>query len=333
MNWIEKEVLVLVKAYPQPSKKYGEVVCTAGITKDGEWIRLYPIRFRDLRDDKQYKKWQWIKVMATPSDEPLKRPESFKIDSNSIEILGYIPPGKKYLGEREKHFMPMVSPHLEVLMKLKDERKLSLGAFKPKIVTDFIIEEGDQDWSQSQIESLSRQDLFETEPKTTLQKVPYNFRYKFECDNPECRGHSMVIIDWEVNQAYRQFKATYKDEEEAMGGTLNIQKIGDGPMKDQMPKEMHNKVMHGSLTFNNHTIGASDMFDGGTPERGNAFSLALDCKDEAEMEKLWKAFLKGGKVGHEIMKTFWGAFGDLDDKFGVNWMLNYTKPGMGAKDM
>jgi hypothetical protein len=37
-----KRVLVVVKTYPTPAWRGGEVVCTAGITEHGEWIRLFP---------------------------------------------------------------------------------------------------------------------------------------------------------------------------------------------------------------------------------------------------------------------------------------------------
>jgi hypothetical protein len=49
-----KKVFITVKTYPTSSKKYDELVCT---TKDGNWIRLYPIEFRKLPYDKQYKKY------------------------------------------------------------------------------------------------------------------------------------------------------------------------------------------------------------------------------------------------------------------------------------
>lgn len=42
-------VLITVKASPQPSAKYGDTVCVAGIRVDGgraEWIPLYPLAFR-----------------------------------------------------------------------------------------------------------------------------------------------------------------------------------------------------------------------------------------------------------------------------------------------
>ncbi len=48
-----KRILVTVKTYPTPAAKYTETVCTAGITEDGEWIRIYPIRYRMLDHDKQ----------------------------------------------------------------------------------------------------------------------------------------------------------------------------------------------------------------------------------------------------------------------------------------
>ena len=35
-----KTILVLVKAYPERSKFYGSSVCTAGITKDGKWLKM-----------------------------------------------------------------------------------------------------------------------------------------------------------------------------------------------------------------------------------------------------------------------------------------------------
>jgi len=41
-SWEKKRITVITKAYPEQSKKYGSVACTADITEDAEWIRLYP---------------------------------------------------------------------------------------------------------------------------------------------------------------------------------------------------------------------------------------------------------------------------------------------------
>ena len=53
-------VLITVKTSPQPSTKYKDTVCTAGVRLDGDapqWIRLYPIPFRHLETDLQFKKY------------------------------------------------------------------------------------------------------------------------------------------------------------------------------------------------------------------------------------------------------------------------------------
>ncbi len=41
-------LLITVKTYPIPSKKYDELVCTAGVDETGDFFRLYPINFREL---------------------------------------------------------------------------------------------------------------------------------------------------------------------------------------------------------------------------------------------------------------------------------------------
>jgi len=42
-------ILITVKTYPTPSSmRQEEVVCTAGLSEDGKWIRIYPVPFRRL---------------------------------------------------------------------------------------------------------------------------------------------------------------------------------------------------------------------------------------------------------------------------------------------
>lgn len=59
---MEERILILVKTYPALSKKYGELVCTAGIRENGEWVRIYPVPFRTLDEYQWYKKFQWIRL-------------------------------------------------------------------------------------------------------------------------------------------------------------------------------------------------------------------------------------------------------------------------------
>src|ERR1039457_4035592 len=67
---VRLRVLITVKAAPNPSERYGETVCVAGIRLDPEssgWVRLYPINFRELDDDSSFKKYDIVSVDARPS--------------------------------------------------------------------------------------------------------------------------------------------------------------------------------------------------------------------------------------------------------------------------
>jgi hypothetical protein len=64
---VTEEVVIVVKAVPQPSQRYGETVCCAGLTRQGEWRRLYPIRFRHLKD-KAFSRWQWVQCRTARSN-------------------------------------------------------------------------------------------------------------------------------------------------------------------------------------------------------------------------------------------------------------------------
>ena len=57
---MKERILILAKTYPTYSKKYFELVCTAGINERGEWRRIYPVPFRSLKEIEQYKKYQWV---------------------------------------------------------------------------------------------------------------------------------------------------------------------------------------------------------------------------------------------------------------------------------
>ncbi|MDA3800374.1 MAG: hypothetical protein PF692_15015, partial [Kiritimatiellae bacterium] len=69
------KVLITVKTYPTVSTKYDELVCTAGVKENGEWIRIYPIPFRKLDYTQKYSKYQWVEMDLVKNDSDF-RPES-----------------------------------------------------------------------------------------------------------------------------------------------------------------------------------------------------------------------------------------------------------------
>ncbi len=82
--------------------------------------------------------------------------------------------------------------------------------------------------------------------------------------------------------------------------------------------------MHATLKNDGFIIMASDLCDEKGLVKGNDVSLMLDCDSEEEIKAVYEKLSEGGKKTHPLEKTFWNAlFGDLTDKFGINWLLNY----------
>jgi hypothetical protein len=82
-----KKVLITVKTYPTISKKYDELVCTAGVLEDGSWIRIYPMPFRKLDYENQYKKYQWLEAPFEKNESDV-RPESYQVtDIKRLKLL------------------------------------------------------------------------------------------------------------------------------------------------------------------------------------------------------------------------------------------------------
>ena len=84
-EWIQKQILITVRTYPVPAKKGIEVSCTGGITDDRKWIRLFPVPYRFLEEDKRFAKYQWIGVSVTKARNDT-RPESFTPNLDIVTI-------------------------------------------------------------------------------------------------------------------------------------------------------------------------------------------------------------------------------------------------------
>ena len=70
----QKDILIVVKTYPEISSKYTETVCTAGILADTKTlVRLYPIRFRYLEGKQRFRKYQWIRANINKASADLLR--------------------------------------------------------------------------------------------------------------------------------------------------------------------------------------------------------------------------------------------------------------------
>ncbi len=204
---------MVVKTYPTPSKKYHETVCTAGITSTGEWIRLYPLIFRYLNHEQQFSKYSLIDVDVLKNTQD-NRPESYKIKNDSVKVIKTLDP-QKDIEERKRFLLPLCSDSFEAIQNKYKEDKTSLGLFQPKEVYDLIVSPAEKDWTPAQKEILNQTSMFDKEFKQ-LEKVPWDFSFHFKCNADGCKGHNVKITDWELYQAFRNFRKYYGDEKTAI---------------------------------------------------------------------------------------------------------------------
>lgn len=211
--WTRTEVLITARTYPTPATKGIEVSCTGGITRDGRWIRLYPVPYRFLDEDKRFHKYQWIEASAAKSSD--SRPESFHLDPDSIHILTEPLTTAAYWKARKDIIAPLASPSLCWLQAERDKHQSpTLGFFKPKEIRRLLLEP-DEPWTAAELAKLRRNPLFGIAPKEELEQIPYKFKYQFACDDPTCKGHTVSCVDWEMGQSYRSWSRKYADWEAA----------------------------------------------------------------------------------------------------------------------
>lgn len=205
----KQDILILVKTYPEISRKYIETVCTAGILADTKkLVRLFPIRYRYLEDEFQFKKYQWIKAKIEKAISD-SRPESYNLVEDTIEIGNIIGTDDGWQ-EREEWVINhnTLFNSVEDLLISQKQSRTSLGIVKPKEILEFSIEpKSEAEMKEAEIKKksmISQMGLFE-HPKD-LELLPFRPVLKFKCDHPECNSHSMSILDWEFGQLYRKIK-------------------------------------------------------------------------------------------------------------------------------
>jgi len=204
-----KKVLITIKAPPNPSKKYQETNCCAGIDLETRnWVRFYPIPFRLLDYNKQFPKYSVISVNC---QRPLrdKRVESYKVDQDSIKILSHLGTENKW-SERKKTVLPTLSPSF---CKILDDVKIkkSLGIFKPTDI-EFEIKKSVPKNERKRRAAYSQYHLFDKKLEP-IEEIPFSFYYRFKCYNcPKCPSHTLMIYDWELMEAYRSWRHKYTDQ-------------------------------------------------------------------------------------------------------------------------
>ena len=219
-TWTTQRVLVIAKTYPELSSKYLETVCTAAITELGQPLRLYPIPFRYLRGPQRFKRYQWITAALRKSDHD-SRPESYSVEQHSIVLHEEIAATPDEWGRRAEHVLKAQAwqqTSMREVLRLQQEKGTSLVFVRPKEITNVSIRRRDANDAITFAQKLAalrdlnlakrmQMDLFESTvpaPMKSLEYVDARICVEWRCTDPDCIGHTMQILDWEVCELSRK---------------------------------------------------------------------------------------------------------------------------------
>jgi hypothetical protein len=208
----KQKVLITVTTYPLPSRSYDELVCTAGVLENGQWIRIYPVPLqflKGLRKDGKLEtfKYNWIEL------DLKKRTDDFRPESHSpsdytfsdIVVHGKIGTDNNW-AQRKQYSLTNVYTNLNQLLEdSKAPKNISLATFKPSKFLGFEIEEDEREWKKEWKDQLNQLQLNfgESENQETrelIAKLPYKFFYRFQDDSG--KESRLMIEDWEIGQLF-----------------------------------------------------------------------------------------------------------------------------------
>ena len=108
---------------------------------------------------------------------------------------------------------------------------------------------------------------------------------------------------------------------DALGGTVDIMRYGDSPMP--VDAEHQDKVMHATVTAGDLRLMAADVIPPHpAPVNGTSMYLSLNFTDDATQDAVWAKLAVGGQVVMPLTEVFFGRFGILLDRYGMQWMLH-----------
>lgn len=191
------KVLITVMTYPHPSRGHQELVCTAGISEAGDWVRLYPIDYRYQPSNRRFRKYQWVEVeLEALGHKNDGRKESRKPDLDSLRLIGEPLDTKNSWRKRRDFIDPLPHHTVNKLKELYAADKTSLGIVRPTRVLDLEVRAADREWKPEWQGLFSQMTLFGPQQKP-LAKLPFTFHYVFECEDSD-KPHTAMCEDWEL---------------------------------------------------------------------------------------------------------------------------------------
>jgi PhnB protein len=152
---------------------------------------------------------------------------------------------------------------------------------------------------------------------------PYEISQDTKEDLTVAIAHPYLNFAGNTEEAFGFYRSVF-------GGEYSgIVRFKDMPMEGvTIAKSEENRIMHISLPIGKDLfLMASDTLEslGQKLVQGNNFYICLSPDSRGEADRLFTALSAGGEVEMPIADAPWGDyFGSFKDKYGVQWMVNYS---------
>ena len=113
--------------------------------------------------------------------------------------------------------------------------------------------------------------------------------------------------------------------EQQLGGKIGMMMThGQAPDQSKVKPDWKDAVLHARVSIGNTELLGADI-PNAQPMRSAYLSLSVDT--DAEAERIFSALSKEGEVFMPMEETFFASrFGQLRDRFGLNWMILHERP-------
>src|SRR5262249_40076255 len=118
--------------------------------------------------------------------------------------------------------------------------------------------------------------------------------------------------------------------EQHLGGTISMMMThGEAPDQSRARPELKDAVLHARISIG-HTLLMGADIPNAEPMRSAYLSLGVGS--DAEAERIFSALSEGGQVFMPLQETFFATrFGQLRDRFGINWMVVRERPAAATR--
>ena len=220
---MKERITILGKATPVFDEYLKEgLICTTGINESGEFRRLYPV---PITNYEQFSNWNIVNIelLEHGAKCPFSvhrdyRPESRILDLNAkkpFEVLGQV------TGIRNRfNIIKDLLNQSEAWIKAQREPRRTIGIIRPKDlkVTIEISKQKPKEPKDPEFASLleytnpeikkdaTKRRFVEKKLRQYLTRI-LDVRFNFKCHyNPECRGHTKLVLDDGLHQYTRKLK-------------------------------------------------------------------------------------------------------------------------------